>query len=77
MPRSMRAPLLPCPSTADDTTGAKRIQAGGWQQTAGPCTTSRAFAEGERKVVTALFADIKGSTELMEDPDPEEIHAII
>src|SRR5215470_11756709 len=29
-------------------------------------------AEGERKTVTALFADIKGSMELMEDLDPEE-----
>ena len=28
--------------------------------------------EGERKTVTALFADIKGSMELMEDLDPEE-----
>src|ERR1700682_3467628 len=28
--------------------------------------------DGERKTVTALFADIKGSTELMEDLDPEE-----
>src|SRR5260370_30147147 len=27
--------------------------------------------EGERKTVTALFADIKGSTELMRDLDPE------
>jgi class 3 adenylate cyclase len=26
--------------------------------------------DGERKTVTALFADIKGSTELMEDPRP-------
>src|SRR5215472_12502841 len=33
--------------------------------------------DGERKVVTALFADIKGSTELMEDLDPEEARAII
>ena len=33
--------------------------------------------EGERKTVTALFADIKGSTELMEDLDPEEARAII
>src|SRR6516165_5029143 len=30
------------------------------------------IAEGERKTVTALFADIKGSMELMEDLDPEE-----
>jgi class 3 adenylate cyclase len=28
--------------------------------------------DGERKTVTALFADIKGSTELMCDLDPEE-----
>src|SRR5208283_605980 len=33
--------------------------------------------EGERKTVTALFADIKGSTELMEDLDPEEARGII
>src|SRR5271156_6219167 len=34
-------------------------------------------SDGERKTVTALFADIKGSTELMEDLDPEEARAII
>src|SRR6266446_3387252 len=33
--------------------------------------------DGERKTVTALFADIKGSTELMEGLDPEEARAII
>jgi len=33
--------------------------------------------DGERKTVTALFADIKGSTELMADLDPEEARAII
>jgi len=33
--------------------------------------------DGERKTVTALFADIKGSTELMEDFDPEEARAVI
>ena len=31
-----------------------------------------ATLDGERKTVTALFADIKGSTELMRDLDPEE-----
>jgi class 3 adenylate cyclase len=36
-----------------------------------------AALDGERKTVTALFADIKGSTELMEDLDPEEARAII
>src|SRR3982074_3718012 len=33
--------------------------------------------DGERKTVTALFADIKGSTALMEELDPEEARAII
>src|SRR5712691_6417308 len=33
--------------------------------------------DGERKTVTALFADIKGSMELMHDLDPEEARAII
>src|SRR6202165_4181664 len=33
--------------------------------------------DGERKTVTALFADIKGSTELMRDLDPEEARAIV
>src|SRR5215472_17220391 len=33
--------------------------------------------EGERKTVTALFADIKGSMVLMEDLDPEEARAIV
>jgi class 3 adenylate cyclase/tetratricopeptide (TPR) repeat protein len=34
-------------------------------------------SDGERKTVTALFADIKGSTELMRDLDPEEARAVI
>jgi class 3 adenylate cyclase/predicted ATPase len=33
--------------------------------------------DGERKTVTALFADIKGSTEMMRDLDPEEARAIV
>src|SRR5205807_9923018 len=33
--------------------------------------------DGERKTVTALFADIKGSTELVRDLDPEKARAII
>ena len=38
---------------------------------------SHDLPEGERKTVTALFADIKGSTELMRDLDPEEARAIV
>ena len=34
--------------------------------------TSKAALEGERKQVTVLFADVKGSMELLGDRDPEE-----
>src|ERR1700752_2733987 len=40
-------------------------------------SSSTETVDGERKTVTALFADIKGSTELMEDLDPEEARAIV
>jgi class 3 adenylate cyclase len=39
--------------------------------------TEATAADGERKTVTALFADIKGSTELERDLDPEEARAIV
>jgi class 3 adenylate cyclase len=38
---------------------------------------SSSARDGERKTVTALFADIKGSTELMEDLDPEQARTIV
>src|SRR3954454_17738223 len=40
-------------------------------------SAASAVPEGERKTVTALFADIKSSTELMRDLDPEEARAIV
>jgi class 3 adenylate cyclase/tetratricopeptide (TPR) repeat protein len=40
-------------------------------------TSAAENVEGERKTVTALFADIKGSMELIEDLDPEEARAIV
>src|SRR5216117_4380166 len=39
--------------------------------------TTRAALEGERKQVTVLFADVKGSMELAEQVDPEEWHGIM
>jgi class 3 adenylate cyclase/tetratricopeptide (TPR) repeat protein len=39
--------------------------------------TSKAALEGERKQVTVLFADMKGSMELLADRDPEESRAIL
>ena len=48
---------------------AIRISAGG--------RDASAAADGERKTVTALFADIKGSMELIEDLDPEQARTLV
>src|SRR5215469_16278202 len=40
-------------------------------------TDASLVSDGERKTVTALFADIKGSMELMEHLDPKDARAII
>src|SRR5213078_1035977 len=39
--------------------------------------TSKGALEGERKLVTVLFADLKGSMELLADRDPEEARKIL
>src|SRR5262245_37405257 len=39
--------------------------------------TSRSALEGERKQVTVLFADLKGSLELVMDRDPEEARHLL
>jgi class 3 adenylate cyclase len=39
--------------------------------------TSKSALEGERKQVTALFADLKGSMELLADRDPEEARKLL
>jgi class 3 adenylate cyclase/tetratricopeptide (TPR) repeat protein len=39
--------------------------------------TSKAVLEGERKQVTVLFADLKGSMELLADRDPEEARQLL
>jgi class 3 adenylate cyclase len=38
---------------------------------------ARSGTDGERKTITALFADLKGSTALIEGLDPEEARAIL
>src|ERR1041385_1024586 len=50
---------------------AKRIRA---EQAA---LEARGATDGERNTITALFADLKGSTALIEDLDPEEARAIL
>jgi predicted ATPase/class 3 adenylate cyclase len=39
--------------------------------------SSRSALEGERKLVTVLFADLKGSMELLADRDPEEARQLL
>src|SRR5262249_38031182 len=39
--------------------------------------TSRSALEGERKQITVLFADLKGSLELVADRDPEEARQLL
>src|SRR2546422_2983535 len=39
--------------------------------------TTRSAIEGERKQVTVLFADLKGSTELIRDLDPEAAQILL
>jgi hypothetical protein len=39
--------------------------------------TSKGALEGERKQVTVLFADLKGSMEILADRDPEEAQKIL
>ncbi len=65
------APPAPTPATYTPPHLAERIRA---EQAA---LEARGAVDGERKTITALFADIKGSMELIEDLDPEEARSII
>ena len=67
-------PLTPnsqCPASYTPPHLAERIRA---EQAA---MESRGAANGERKTITALFADLKGSAALIEGLDPEDARAII
>src|SRR6266851_5057987 len=55
----------------------KRRRNSGSSSSVSGARTSENLDAGERKTVTALFADIKGSMELMEDLDPEEARTIV
>ena len=39
--------------------------------------TTRSAIEGERKIVTVMFADVSGFTSLSEKLDPEDVHSIM
>jgi class 3 adenylate cyclase/tetratricopeptide (TPR) repeat protein len=61
----MASPLLSSPYFHPPSTLAKRV------------LTSGAALEGERKQVTVLFSDMKGSTEQVADRDPEDARRLL
>ncbi len=64
-------PPTPSPDISPPPHLAERIRA---EQAA---LEARGAVDGERKTITALFTDIKGSMELIEDLDPEDARSII
>ena len=62
---SVPAALAPAPLTYTPSYLAEKI------------LTTRSALEGERKQVTVLFADLKGSMELLADRDPEEARQLL
>src|SRR5262245_58684028 len=66
--RFERSSAAPADQDSDDMAAPIRLS----QQLERRVLDSRALFEGERKQITILFADIKGSTNLIEDLDPEE-----
>ena len=63
------AAVASAPSQAPDSYTPKHL--------AEKILTSKTALEGERKQVTVLFADLKGSMELLADRDPEEARKIL
>jgi hypothetical protein len=57
---------------ASETAGAPSLLAYTPPYLAEKILTSRSALEGERKLVTVLFADLKGSMELLADRDPRK-----
>ncbi len=64
----LTSPSTPAPAAADAPSAALTIA---------PDADRTEAPDGERKTITMLFADIKGSMELMEDLDPEEARRLI
>jgi class 3 adenylate cyclase/tetratricopeptide (TPR) repeat protein len=69
--RKCRAPLTSAPAAAPDPRAYTP------KHLADKILTSRAALEGERKQVTVLFADVKGSMDLAGQVDPEDWHRIM
>ena len=69
--RDLRAPKEPAPIYYDQP------QAYTPKHLAEKILTTRSTMEGERKLVTVLFADVAGYTSLSEKLDPEDVHKIM
>jgi class 3 adenylate cyclase/tetratricopeptide (TPR) repeat protein len=67
----------PLPSVADEPSRFGLLEDYTPQHLAEKILASRSTIEGERKLVTVLFADIKGSMELIADRDPEQAQTLI
>ena len=67
--------LTPAPTLAEPKFGSPQSYTP--KHLAEKILTSKAALEGERKQVTVLFADLKGSMELLADRDPEDARKII
>jgi class 3 adenylate cyclase/tetratricopeptide (TPR) repeat protein len=64
-----------CPECAHPVSAP--ASAGGARDAGARTTAAAAAPEGERKLVTVLFADLKGSMELIADRDPEEARKLL
>jgi hypothetical protein len=71
------APVPASSSTVSETHQAREPLSYTPQYLAEKILTSRSVLEGERKQVTVLFADLKGSTELIADLDPEAARQLL
>ena len=56
---------------------SKQLASVSVERTQEPTDSANEINSGERKVITVLFADIKGSMELIENLDPEDARAIV
>ena len=68
---------LKAAAAAESPTKFSSIQSYNPKHLAKKILTSKSVLEGERKQVTVLFADLKGSMELLADRDPEEARKLL
>ena len=70
-------PAAPSPETLGSTAWLSSPDSYTPKHLAEKILSSKTALEGERKQVTVLFADLKGSMELLADRDPEEARKLL